>query len=158
MLVPRLYALMLVPAVCLLAVAAGCGQAPSTTKAAKPASADHDHDHGHDHDEAESFAAGITKLEALAEGLAGKLADKAGEDADDAVHDIGHFLEEVRDLAKKEGVADAAAKALDELEDCFGKVDEEFHSAQKDADPAAALAAVKERLAAAFKALKEVTK
>lgn len=153
-----LRAVILVPAVCLLAAATGCRPPTSMATAAKPAADDHDHDHehGHDADNAESFAAGITKLESLTEGLAGKLADKAGEEADDAVHEIGHLLEEVRDLAKKEGFTDAAAKALDELEDCFGTVDEAFHSAEKDADPAAALAGVKERLESAFKALKEV--
>ncbi|MCE9629499.1 MAG: hypothetical protein K8S94_02100 [Planctomycetia bacterium] len=138
------------------------GCAPATTKApaAKPAAASHDHghDHDHDHDEPESFADGVEKLESLAEDLAKKLADNAGEAADDAVHDLGHLLEEVREFATKEkfaaDVAVTVTGALDELEECFGKVDEAFHSAEEKADPAKALESVKERIEAAFKALK----
>ena len=74
------------------------------------------------------------------------------------MHDLGHLLEVVREFANKESFAgDAAAAvtaALDELEECFGKVDEAFHSGDEKADPAKVLDSVKERLTAAFKALK----
>jgi hypothetical protein len=98
-------------------------------------------------------------LDAIGKGkadLAEKLASNAGEAADDAVHDIGHLLEAVREHATKAGLTDAATKALDELEECFGKVDEAFHSAEENADPKKVLESVKERLDAAFKALTEV--
>ena len=108
------------------------------------------------YDEPTSFADGVAKLKSLGEDLADKLANNAGEAADDAVHDIGHLLEAVREQATKAGLTDAATKALDELEECFGKVDEAFHSAEADADPKKALESVKERLEAAFKALTEV--
>ena len=152
--------ILLLSVACYLGVAAGC--APATTKApaAKPATVSHDHDHGHDHDqdEPESFADGIEKLESLAEDLTKKLADNAGEAADDAVHDLGHLLEEVREFATKENfegdVAAAVSSALDELEECFGKVDEAFHSGDEKADPAKVLGTVKERIEAAFTSLK----
>lgn len=159
---------------CLVALLplAGCTEpAPPATPAATPAAAttpakavdDHDHDkehdhasdHDHDHDEPTSFADGIAKLESLAADLAEKLAADAGEAADDAVHDLGHLLEEVRDFAEKEKL-DGAAKGLDELEECFGKVDEAFHSSDAAADPKKVLESVKERLQAAFAELKEV--
>lgn len=137
----------------------GCAPAPTKAPAAKPAAASHDHDHGHhDHDEPESFADGVAKLEALAADLTEKLADSAGESADDAVHDIGHLLEEVREFATKEqfegDVAAAVTGALDELDECFGKVDEAFHSVDEKADPAKELESVRERIEAAFKSLK----
>lgn len=156
-----------------LAAHTGCN--PSVTK---PTSAtvidDHDHaeshpashgeaksqqeDHDHDHDEPTSFADGIAKLESLGGDLATKLGEGASEAADDAVHDLGHMLEVVREFANKESFAgDAAAAvtaALDELEECFGKVDEAFHSGDEKADPAKVLESVKERLTAAFKTLK----
>ena len=158
-------------------LAAHTGCSPSVTK---PTSAtahdDHDHDHAeshpashgeakgqqedhdHDHDEPTSFADGIAKLESLGGDLATKLDEGASEAADDAVHDLGHLLEVVREFANKESFAgDAAAAvtaALDELEECFGKVDEAFHSGDEKADPAKVLDSVKERLTAAFKALK----
>jgi len=131
----------------------------STTPAAQVADehADHGHaDHDHDHDAPTSFADGVAKLKALGEDLTEKLASNAGEAADDAVHDIGHLLEAVREHATKAGLTDAATKALDELEECFGKVDEAFHSAEENADPKKVLESVKERLDAAFKALSEV--
>jgi hypothetical protein len=150
----------------LLAGAIGCDSAAPPAGAVRPAApqaqvadahTDHGHsDHGHDHDEPTSFADGVAKLKALGEDLADKLANNAGEAADDAVHDIGHLLEAVREQATKAGLTDAATKALDELEECFGKVDEAFHSAEADADPKKALESVKERLEAAFKALTEV--
>lgn len=129
----------------------GCG--PSVTPP-KPVAAHADHDH----DEPTSFADGIAKLESLGGDLATKLGEGASEAADDAVHDLGHLLEVVREFANKESFAgDAAAAvtaALDELEECFGKVDEAFHSGDEKADPAKVLDSVKERLTAAFKALK----
>lgn len=143
---------------------AGAGCSPVATPpepVAAHADHEHGHDHGHDnaHDEPTSFADGVAKLESLGGDLAEKLADNAGEAADDAVHALGHLLEEVRDLAKKESFAGDAATAvtaaLDELEECFGKVDEAFHSGDEKADPAKVLESVKERLTAAFKALKE---
>ncbi len=139
----------------LLLLTAHTGCSPSVTPP-KPVAAHADHDH--DHDEPTSFADGIAKLESLGGDLAEKLDEGASEAADDAVHDLGHLLEEVREFAKKESFAgDAAAAvtaALDELEECFGKVDEAFHSGDDKADPAKVLDSVKERLTAAFTALK----
>lgn len=141
----------------------GCGTSappaasrPETTPATVHEAHVHDHGHGHDHDEPDTFAGGVAKLTALAEDLADKLADDAGGAADDAVHGIGHVLEAVRELAVKEGLADAARKGLDELEECFGKVDEAFHSGDDKADPKQVLESMKERLEAAFTALREV--
>lgn len=152
---------------CALLGAMGCGPAPSrppvgSASLPKAAAVADEHDHGthhHDHDEPESLADGVEKLGSLTKDLAEKLADNAGEAADDAVHEIGHLLEELRDWAQKEGfegdAATAATKAIDELEECFGKVDEAFHSGDDKADPPAkVLESVKERLDAAFRSLK----
>ncbi|MBU6221910.1 MAG: hypothetical protein KGR24_04090 [Planctomycetes bacterium] len=153
----------------LLAGAIGCDQPapppaavrPSAAAAHAPAEhadhADHGHaGHDHDHEEPTSFADGVAKLKSLGEDLADKLATNAGEAADDAVHGIGHLLEAVREHATKAGLPDAATKALDELEECFGKVDEAFHSAEASADPKKVLESVKERIETAFKALEEM--
>jgi ElaB/YqjD/DUF883 family membrane-anchored ribosome-binding protein len=154
-------------ALCVCLAATGCGTGPTPPPAAAVPSASagavahvHDHDdHDHDHDEPESLADGLGKLASLTDDLAEKLADDAGEAADDAVHEIGHLLEELREWAKSEGfegdVALAATKALDELEECFGKVDEAFHAGDAAAEsPAKVLESVKERVAAAFESLK----
>jgi hypothetical protein len=152
----------------LAAISVGCDSAAPPARPVRPAvpaaqvttdHADHGHahhGHEHDHDEPTSFVDGVAKLRSLGDDLAEKLADNAGEAADDAVHDIGHLLEAVREFATKEGLSDAASKGLDELEECFGKVDEAFHSGDANADPKKILASVRERLEAAFKALAEI--
>lgn len=140
-------------------IVAGCGPASSPAPQARPAAAgghaDHDHDHAdHDHATPASFADGLAKLESLSRDLAETMSD-AG------VHEIGHLLEEVREAARKlpsspAGDAAAITEALDELEDCFGKVDEAFHSGDDKVDPKKVLESVKERIEGAFKAIKEV--
>lgn len=149
----------LVPVVA-LAIVAGCGPSAPPSPQARPAApvaqADHDHDHAHaDHDHAApaSLADGIAKLESLSKELAATMSDEA-------VHGLGHLLEEVRELGKKAELSEDAGavltKALDELEECFGKVDEAFHSGDAAADPKQVLESVKERIEGAFKAIKEV--
>jgi hypothetical protein len=153
----------------LLGLVPACGPSTCSTSEGPPAAAatagraEHDHashDHDHDHDEPTSLADGVEKLESLAADLADKLADNAGEAADDAVHDIGHLLEAVREQAKKvtEPADDVAVfgKALDELEECFGKVDEAFHSGDEKVDPKQVLESVKGRIEAALTSMKEV--
>lgn len=149
----------------ILVTAVGCSPTasppvPAAGTGAVAVSHDHEHaEHDHDHDEPESLADGLGKLASLTDDLAEKLADNAGEAADDAVHDIGHLLEELREWAKSEGfegeLAVAATKAVDELEECFGKVDEAFHTADDKADPpATVLASVRGRIETAFESLK----
>ena len=77
------------------------------------------------------------------------------------MHEFGHLLEEVREAAKQLPSAPAAdvatiTKALDDLEECFGKVDEAFHSGDEKIDPKQVLESVKERIEGAFTAIKEV--
>ena len=163
---PMCRSLLALAPVMLSLISVGCDSAAPPARPVRPDApaaqvttdhADHGHaDHDHDHDEPATFAEGVARLRSLGEDLAEKLAENAGEAADDAVHDIGHLLEAVRGHATKEGLVDAAAKALDELEECFGKVDEAFHSGDEKADPKKVLESVKERLEAAFKALAEV--
>jgi hypothetical protein len=77
------------------------------------------------------------------------------------VHGIAHLLEDLRGLVRKEltegEASKAATAALDELEECFSKVDEAFHTADDKADPPAKVFdSVKARVESAVKALKEV--
>lgn len=144
----------------MLACALGCDMASppaAPTRPSAPVAGSHGHDRGHHgHDEPVSFADGVAKLRSLAAELSETLAENASGAADDAVHEIGHLLEHVRELATKEGLAEAATKGLDELEECFGKVDEAFHSGEKDADPKGVFESVKERLESALSSLAEV--
>jgi len=156
MILPRLGAL----AACLslFAAASGCDPAAPPAAAPRPAAVaeDHDHDHGHHHEAPASFAAAIGTLRSLGAELAEKLSADAAAEADDAVHEIGHLLEEARGLATREGLDTAAAAGLDELEECFGKIDEAFHAGDEKLDPKQVLESVKDRLEAAFQKLAEV--
>lgn len=147
----------LLSAFVVLACVVGCAPAPS--KAPPAASAAASDEHGHE--APATLAAGIAQLESLAAELTEKLAGNSVEAADEAVHGIGHLLEELRELAAKEGFAGetraVVRNALNDLEECFGKVDEAFHAADTAADPPAkVLESVQEKLQAAFKAVKEV--
>ena len=149
--------------------AAGCAPAP-TKPAAPPAAAgekakagdkDHDHDHG-DHDHPETLAEGVAELEATAKDIATKLAGGSQEAADDAIHAAGHLVEDLRGLLEKEKdlsaeARDAGKKTLDELFDCFDKLDTAMHSGADEAKEKVAEvhASVKEKIEAAVASLKE---
>lgn len=136
-----------------------CGPATPPAPQVRSAAASGQNGHGHDHDDHDhappaSFADGVKRLETLAHNLGESMTDEG-------VHEIGHLLEEVRESAKKLSSApadDAAAiaKALDDLEECFGKVDEAFHSGDEKADPKQVLESVRERIEGAFKTIREV--
>lgn len=151
--------------------AAGCAPAP-TKPAAPPAAGgekansdakakDHDHDHG-DHDHPETLAEGVAELEATAKDVATKLAGASQEAADDALHAAGHLVEDLRGLLEKEKDLSAEAraagkKALDELFDCFDKLDTAMHSGADEAKEKVAEvhASLKEKIEAAVGSLKD---
>lgn len=111
---------------------------------------DHDHDRGEaheehkdDHDHAaeddhhkhpESYAEAVEQLEALHAAV--KSAFSAGDTAkaDGPVHAVGHLLKEVPALGKKAALAaaDQAAieKAVDDLFECFGQIDQQLHGGE----------------------------
>jgi hypothetical protein len=152
-------------AVCLL----GCGPTAAPPRPAADAHGDHGHaaahghDHGHDHGDheaPETFAAGVAALESLVTDIAAKLAAGEADAADDAVHGVGHVLDDLQVLLKKSTLAEeartAAAKAIDDLFECFDELDTAMHAAPGKADPPADVhARLKDRIAAAVKALKE---
>lgn len=122
---------------------------------------EHEHDHGHgEHDPPETFAAGVAALDSLVTDIAAKLEGGDADAADDAVHGLGHVLDDLQVLLKKSTLADearaAAGKAIDDLFECFDELDTALHAAPGKADPPAEVhARLKDRIAAAVKALKE---
>ena len=139
----------------------GCG--PNSKPAAPPAATadDHDHDHDHaDHGHPKTLAEGMIQLEAAAETVAVKLAEGAKDAADDAVHLAGHIVDDMQGLlAKDESLAaeakETAKKALDELFECFDKLDTAMHAGAEEAKETAAEVheSIKEKVAAAMAAL-----
>lgn len=120
----------------------------------------HDHDDHADHEHPQTLAAGVAELETTLASLATHLAADAKDEADDAVHAVGHLLEDLEGLvAKGELEADAkaaASKAIAELYECFDTLDVAFHAAEGESEPPAKVhASLAERIAAAVKSLKE---
>lgn len=102
----------------------GCGPA-----------AQHDH-HGHDHGgekhaHPETFAAAVTELAELRDKVREAFAKKETQQADELVHDVGHLLEEVGELAEKEKLPPADVLAIksvvSELAGHFEEVDKQLH-------------------------------
>jgi predicted small lipoprotein YifL len=143
----------------------GCSSSspPAKPAAEKAAAGGHDHDHGHDHeahehDHPESFAAGVAQLQATVAAVKDHLAVGATDAADEAVHGLGHLIEDVQSLLSKEELGDeakaAASKALDELFECFDKLDTAIHAPEGTSQPPAEVhASLAERIDAAIKSL-----
>lgn len=146
-------------------IASGCSSsAPPAAPAAATPSAEHDHsEHGHDHDEhehdhPESFAAGIAQLQATVAAVKDHLAVGATDAADDSVHALGHLIEDVQGLLSKEKLGEeakaTAAKALDDLFECFDTLDTALHAPEGTSQPPAEVhASLAERIDGAIKAL-----
>jgi molecular chaperone GrpE (heat shock protein) len=167
--------------VCTLAMW-GCAPATAPKPPAGPVAGraghdDHDHDHDHDHakhdhgdkdgkdahgdhDHPETLAEGVAELETLLVDVGEKLGSGAKDAADDAVHAAGHLLEDLRGLLEKQELAadlkEAGGKAIDELFECFDKLDVALHAgADAKETPAEVHASLEERFKAALGSLKE---
>jgi hypothetical protein len=95
--------------------------------------ADHDHDHG-DHKHPETLAEATTQIdEHLAEIKAAFAAGKDDE-ADDAVHELGHLFEDAEHLLDESKLDDdsksAVKSALTDLFDAFNRIDEKLHGGE----------------------------
>lgn len=150
----------------------GCGPtAPPANRSGKPAAATkghpdhehgHDHDHGHgDHRHPETLAAGLVELEEIATAVKKHLDAGARDKADNAVHMVGHLVDDLRGLLPKEKLSAeaqaAAGKALDDVFDAFDVLDSALHAADgKGKPPAEVHASVADKIAAALMTLKGI--
>ena len=137
-------------------LAVGC--APASSPQAKPAATaaahdhdghDHAHDHGkksdhddhaHDHDHGEhaahdTLAGALAELEKICATVKEELGKKNLDEADGHVHMVGHLVDDMHRLIDSGQLADdakaAAKKALDEVFDCFDKLDTALHSSDE---------------------------
>lgn len=99
----------------------------------------HDHDHdGHDHEESgqpESFAEAIGQISDMGSKIRAAFAKGEPGDAHDELHDIGHMIESLPELAKKAGLPETKQKKVGEvteaLMDAFGELDGTLHGGEK---------------------------
>jgi hypothetical protein len=113
----------------------GCGTAPTPPQATSPPAAEHDHGHEHGH-ETQPHAPGdwvatVQELTKLQGEIKAAFAAEKGADADSAVHEIGHLLEDLEGMVGKT-ITDPAAKteviqSIQALFEAFGKIDAKLH-------------------------------
>ena len=118
---------------------AGCGNGEASNSNGSAGDHDHDHDHGHDHDEhghahPESLAEALTQVEELYAEMKAAFAEDDLEKADGPLHEIGHVLEALPELAAKESLPEADQEqiktAAEALLDRYGEVDERIHGGE----------------------------
>lgn len=142
---------------------AGCGGEPST--ASNPSAESHGHDHEahgdeHGHAHPQSFAEAVAEIDRLRAEIKTSFAAGDLAKADGPVHEIGHLLEELPQLAAKQSLSEAeqqeqVKQAVGSLMDSFAALDERVHggdSAGKSYEEVAA------QIDAAFAELNSVAK
>lgn len=113
-----------------LAFVAGC--APKSDTAANGHTTEAAHEHGdEEHHHPETYAEAITLLGEMRTKIRDAFAKEDIDTAHGPLHDIGHILEDLPELAEKHGHVDEALAVVKEesekLLDLFGKVDAKLH-------------------------------
>jgi hypothetical protein len=109
----------------------GCSKPDTATEPTAAETDDHaDHDDG-DHEHAADFGGAIAELEELAGTISASMAKDDPDAAHNSLHEIGHVLEGLPELAKQEGLSDDQQKsvtgAVATLMDSYGDLDAGMH-------------------------------
>ena len=133
------------------------GDRPKGDAASAPARHEHA-DQDDDHDHPKSLAEGVKAVVKLAGTVAQHVEAGVRDPLDEAVHDMGHLLEDVTGLVRSSPLAqaarDTAQAGLDELFECYDAVDTALHATDAKAEtPAQAHARVAARITAALEQL-----
>ncbi len=93
--------------------------------------ADHGHEHADGHAHAETLAEAVKELEGICGKVKAAYEKNDADAADEPLHDVGHTLEEIKELAKTSKL-DAAGKAeveaaANNLLDAFGALHDGMH-------------------------------
>ena len=110
-----------------LLAGSGCGEVPNSV----PVATSHNHDHDDHEHSPESLKDAITELTSLRNSIRDGFAKNDPDAAHDPLHEVGHVLEAVPELAKKEKASEenqvAIEAAVNTLMDAFGRVDKTLH-------------------------------
>lgn len=139
----------------------GCGSGEGATEA-KQSEAEHDHgeeghDHGaHGHSEPKNFGEALAKVEAMKVAICEAFTAGKPDDAHGDLHEVGHALEGLPDLASKAGeLSDEAMEkvnaSVEAMFDAFGQLDDTMHGG-----PEVEIADVEKKLTDAIAELKEL--
>lgn len=124
----------------LLVLAVSCGTVGLPGCADQAGEESHSHVDGDEHGEhaehgehqVDSFEEAVAELSEMKTVICKAFAEQTPDDAHDALHDVGHLLESIPDLASKDLELESEAMAsldaaVEALFDGFGKLDETFH-------------------------------
>ncbi len=130
----RVFSLVLIAVLPLSALAlAGCGKptAPTVTNIGPPPVDEHE-EHAHKHPE--TFAEAVEQLSTFKSEIQTAFTSGDPDSAHDALHEVGHVLEELPTLAEKvtEDAEErkAVVEAQEKLFTAFGKLDETMHGGE----------------------------
>ena len=118
-----------------------------------PVMTGHEHDHEDGHAHAETLPEVLAELTELRNTVRDAFAKDDGEAAHGSLHDVGHVLEEVSELAGEAQLSDEAKATIESnvetLLDAFGAVDKSMHSE----DEGSAYSEVSEKIDTAIAAI-----
>lgn len=142
-----------------LAAFIGCGDTSTESASETPANSHTEHGENAHHDEEPAdFSETLQNVETMKITICKAFADGTPENAHDLLHDVGHSLEKLPELAakKSELTSDQLSKvnsAVEELFDGFGQLDDTMHGGEEvDIDE------LDKRLTKALSDLKEAVK
>lgn len=112
----------------------GCGKSEMNSER-PPVSIDELDSDGHvGHKHAETYPEAVVELEEMNKTIASAFANNDVDAAHDPLHEVGHVLDALPALAKKQELGDEAVAAIsaavETLFDAFGRVDEKFHGGE----------------------------
>jgi ribosomal protein L17 len=138
----------------------GCGgNGSSETSAVNPPPVSIDElEEGHSaHHHAETYPEAVAELEAMHKTIADAFTKGDISAADEPIHEVGHVLEELVAMAKKESMDETAiaaiSAAVESLFDAFAQIDEKIHGGE-----GATYDQVKAEIEAGFKVLNQYVK
>ncbi len=115
----------------------GCApEAVEPTPVNKPPVAADDLEHVHDeaHVHPDTYAGAITALEGIRDEVKEAFGKGEPAAADESVHEMGHLLEDLGNLAKKASLSEAdqmlVNESVEKLLDAFGKIDAKLHGGE----------------------------
>lgn len=110
----------------------GCGDTTDESNGGDNTESHDGHDHGDEHAHAESFAEALEEVKEMKTKICKAFSDGTPDDAHDALHDVGHALEELSKTAGKE--ADVTPEQLEKVKtqvealfEGFAKLDGVMH-------------------------------
>lgn len=158
----RMNALLLLAVSCGAVALTGCSEPVGEESHSQASGAEHEKEHGdesgHSGHSVDSFEDAVAELSEMKTVICKAFAEGTPDDAHDALHDVGHLLESLPELASKDLKLDQAAMtsldaAVEALFDGFGKLDETFHGGDEvDAEQ------IESELAKAIDQLKQAVK